>query len=166
MVVEVGTYMPKTLEPVESRQDFISIGEAAERAGITQRTLRYWEDLGLLKPPARVSGGQRLYSRDDLVRIDQILRMKKLLGFSLSEIKLAVESEEAKQVICKDLKHERSRARRLKQLEESAGITERQLRMVEEKIKQMQVMKKELARDLSSLNERIAELREGVQGTV
>ena len=155
--------MPKVKE-AESAQEFVGIGQAAERTGLTQRTLRYYEELGLLKPPARITGGQRLYSAEDLARVAQIKRMRDLLGFSLSEIKMVVEAEEAKRFLAEDAKHERSRARKAKRLQEAADITSRQLQLVGEKVTQMQAMKKELTRDLATLQERITQLQqEGTQ---
>ncbi len=155
--------MTKVIERAEVAPEYISIGEAAERSGLTQRTLRYYEELGLLKPPARVARGQRLYTAGDLERIAQVRRMKDLLGFTLGEIKSVVEAEEAKQQLRTGYKQERSIKRKLKQMHDAAEITERQLRLVEEKIVQMQAMKKELARDLSGFRERITQMEQDVQ---
>ncbi|MDQ3856149.1 MAG: MerR family transcriptional regulator, partial [Chloroflexota bacterium] len=102
----------------------------------------------------------RLYSAEDLQRIEQILRMKKLLGFSLSEIKVAVDNEEAKQRLRADIRQERSVKRQLKQTQEAAAITAQQVRMVEEKLAQLQVMRKRLTADLNELNTRAAQLEE------
>ncbi len=154
----------KTVERTEAAPEYISIREAAERTGLTQRTLRYYEELGLLKPPARVSGGQRLYSPEDIARIKQVRRLKELLNFSLDEIKTVVDAEEAKQHLRADVKAERSLKRKLKQMREAAEITAHQLSMVEEKIAQMQAMKKELARDLAGFNERIQQVQQEIEG--
>ncbi len=155
--------MTKVVERAEVAPEYISIGEAAERSGLTQRTLRYYEELGLLKPPARVARGQRLYTAGDLERIAQVRRMKDLLGFTLGEIKTVVEAEEAKQQLRTGYKQERSIKRKLKQMHDAAEITERQLRLVEDKIVQMQAMKKELTRDLSGFRERITQMEQDVQ---
>ncbi len=150
--------MTRAVERPEAPAEYISIGEAAERTGLTQRTLRYYEELGLLKPPARVARGQRLYGPEDLARVGQVRRMRDLLGFSLGEIKVVIEAEEAKQHLREDLKTERSQKRRLKQMREAAAITARQLAVVEEKVAGMQAMRKELSRDLAGFNERIAQI--------
>ena len=63
---------------------FLQIGEAADRAQLTQRTLRYYEEKGLLHSPTRMDGGFRLYSDEDMERIDRIRQLKELLGFSLA----------------------------------------------------------------------------------
>lgn len=70
------------------------IGEVAERTGLTQRTLRYYEEIGLLPPAPRLEGGFRLYSEADVQRLSQIRELKQLLGFSLLEIKEMVEADE------------------------------------------------------------------------
>ncbi|MCL2544810.1 MAG: MerR family transcriptional regulator [Clostridia bacterium] len=65
---------------------FMRVGELAKKAGITTRTLRYYDKEGLLTPSLESEGGYRLYSDKDLVKLMRILMMKQL-GFPLSEIK-------------------------------------------------------------------------------
>jgi DNA-binding transcriptional MerR regulator len=69
------------------------IGEFARRAGVTIRTLRYYDKLGLLKPVARSESGQRLYTEADDVRLQQIMTLK-LIGLSLEEIALVLRNGE------------------------------------------------------------------------
>src|SRR3990172_12959837 len=80
----------------ERTDAYLQIGEVAERTGVTQRPLRFYEEKGLLKPPTRMEGGFRLYSEADILRVEQIRRLQQLLGFSLAEIKEMVEAEEVK----------------------------------------------------------------------
>ena len=61
------------------------IGELAERTGLSLRTIRHYDEVGLLKASGRSEGGFRLYSPDDLARLLLIRRMKPL-GFSLEEM--------------------------------------------------------------------------------
>ncbi len=61
------------------------IGEVAERTGLTRRTLRYYDELGLLVPSQRSTGDYRLYDEDDLLRLLQIQNLK-AIGLSLPEI--------------------------------------------------------------------------------
>ena len=65
------------------------IGELAERAGVTTRTIRYYESLGLLQPAER-DGGFRYYTDDALRRLHKIDALKKL-GLSLEEIGTAID---------------------------------------------------------------------------
>lgn len=62
------------------------IGELADKSGRTERTLRFYEELGLLEPNSRTKGGFRLYDSAALLRIHWISRLQEL-GFSLPEIK-------------------------------------------------------------------------------
>jgi len=61
------------------------IGELAEKTGLSLRTIRHYDDIGLLKASGRTHGGFRLYSQDDLSRLTVIRRMKPL-GFTLDEM--------------------------------------------------------------------------------
>lgn len=61
------------------------IGELAERTGLSLRTIRHYDETGLLKPSGRSEGGFRLYTETDLERLMLIRRMKPL-GFSLDEM--------------------------------------------------------------------------------
>jgi DNA-binding transcriptional MerR regulator len=63
------------------------IGEVAKLSGVTTRALRYWEELGLLRPTSRSDGGERLYTPADLRRVTRIRDLQELLGFSLEEVK-------------------------------------------------------------------------------
>ncbi|HUD17565.1 MAG TPA: MerR family transcriptional regulator [Acidimicrobiales bacterium] len=71
------------------------IGEAAERARVSSRTLRWYEEIGLLAPTGHTSGGARRYSEDDLARIVQIRELQGLLGLDLGEIRDILQGEDA-----------------------------------------------------------------------
>nr|WP_240188935.1 MerR family transcriptional regulator [Nakamurella flavida] len=64
----------------------MQIGELADRAGLSLRTIRHWEEEGLIVPSARSVGGFRLYSGEDFERLLLIRRMKPL-GFSIEEMR-------------------------------------------------------------------------------
>lgn len=64
----------------------LTIGEVARRAGIAATTLRYYEQIGLIAPPAR-RGGQRRYDGSVLARLE-VIRLCKSAGFALEEIQL------------------------------------------------------------------------------
>jgi MerR family transcriptional regulator, copper efflux regulator len=65
--------------------DLMRIGELTERAGITQRTVRYYESIGLLPPAEREGHGHHYYTEEALARLRKIDQLKKL-GLSLEEI--------------------------------------------------------------------------------
>jgi len=61
------------------------IGELAERTGLSLRTIRHYDDVGLLPATARTDGGFRVYSEDDFERL-RVIKQMKPLGFSLEEM--------------------------------------------------------------------------------
>jgi DNA-binding transcriptional MerR regulator len=73
-------------------QRFYPIGQFAQKAAVSLRTLRYYDKVGLLSPSQYTEAGYRLYSQEDLLRLQQILAFK-FLGFSLEEIKAYLKAE-------------------------------------------------------------------------
>jgi DNA-binding transcriptional MerR regulator len=61
------------------------IGELAAKVGVTERTIRYYEERGLLESVKRLDGGQRVYTDDDVQRLKFIQKLK-VLGLSLAEM--------------------------------------------------------------------------------
>lgn len=70
---------------VNMKSSPMTIGEVADHFGLPAHVLRHWESVGLLRP-ARVTGGRRRYTRDDLFRVASILRAKQA-GLSLPDIR-------------------------------------------------------------------------------
>ena len=68
-----------------ARSGLLQIGQVAERTALSLRTIRFYEEHGLVRPTARSDGGFRLYSEDDVARLEVIKRMKPL-GFTLEEM--------------------------------------------------------------------------------
>jgi DNA-binding transcriptional MerR regulator len=68
------------------RGGLLQIGQAAERTGLSLRTIRFYEENGLVPPTGRTAGGFRLYCEDAVDRLEVIKRMKPL-GFSLEEMR-------------------------------------------------------------------------------
>ncbi len=77
----------------QNERSLYRTGQFAEKAGVTKRTLRYYDRLGLLKPEHRTESGQRLYSEDDFVRLQQIVTLK-FVGFSLEQIRKIIDSHD------------------------------------------------------------------------
>jgi DNA-binding transcriptional MerR regulator/trans-aconitate methyltransferase len=89
-----------TLKKNESH--FFSIGEFAEKAGVTLRTLRYYDKISLMKPSSYSEAGHRLYSNQDFARLQQILTLK-FIGFSLEDIKKIAQSDVTDESFVKSL---------------------------------------------------------------
>jgi MerR family transcriptional regulator, repressor of the yfmOP operon len=89
------------------------IGEVARAAGTTVRTIRYYEEIGLLPSSAdRASGSHRLYTEADVERVSELLRLKELLGLSLEELGEVIAAEEARPLLKQEFRSPRTTARR------------------------------------------------------
>jgi DNA-binding transcriptional MerR regulator len=109
---------------------YFPIGEIARRTGMTARTIRYYEDIGLLASVRRVEGGRRVYTEDDIRRLKFVSRLK-VLGLTLEEMK---ELEDLY------LTH-RSNDRVLPHLLE---LLDRHLAAIEARIEQLTVLKRDI----------------------
>jgi DNA-binding transcriptional MerR regulator len=78
----------------ESTPGLQQIGQVAERVGVSLRTVRYYEEQGLLSPETRTGGGFRLYSDDQIERLELIKEMKPL-GFSVEEMRTLLKARDA-----------------------------------------------------------------------
>lgn len=67
------------------QEEYLSIGEMSRRLEMSQRTIRYYEEIGLLNSVRRIEGGKRVYTSDDLRRLKLIKRLK-ILGLTLTEM--------------------------------------------------------------------------------
>ncbi len=74
----------------------LRIQEVADEAGVTTRSIRYYEEIGLLRPAARSEGDYRLYDASDVERLRHIRELRDVAGFSLAEIAQLLEDEAAR----------------------------------------------------------------------
>jgi DNA-binding transcriptional MerR regulator len=83
----------------------LRIGELARRVGTTPRTIRYYEELGLLGDAAvaRPAGGHRTYSEADVANLAELIRLRELLGLSLEELRRMRGAEEARALVRAEL---------------------------------------------------------------
>jgi MerR family transcriptional regulator, repressor of the yfmOP operon len=72
----------------------VGIGAASARAGVTERALRYYQQLGLLTPAEHTAGGMRRYSEEDLARVERIRQLQTLLGLDLDEVAAVLRNED------------------------------------------------------------------------
>jgi DNA-binding transcriptional MerR regulator len=150
---------PATSQP-EQEQAYLQIGEVAERTGVTQRTLRFYEEKGLLKPPSRLEGGFRLYSEDDVRRVERIKRLQTLLGFTLADIKEMVEADEVKAQIRAEYRRDADISERKAKLGRAIEVTERQVAVIDQKLAALQEMKAHLEQKLGQYRGWVAQLDE------
>ncbi|HTT50846.1 MAG TPA: MerR family transcriptional regulator [Streptosporangiaceae bacterium] len=86
--------MRPAAQPLAHPQPLLGIGAAAARAGVSERALRYYQQIGLLVPACTTPGGLRRYSQDDLARVARIRELQTLLGFNLEEIAVVLRNED------------------------------------------------------------------------
>lgn len=129
----------------ESAPSGVRIGVAAKQAGTTSRTIRYYEEIGLLPPSVgHVEGKHRVYTEDDVDRIREVLRLKHLLGLTLDELKEVVEAEEARAELRVRFHKEEDPAKRKVILNEALGYIERQIELVHRRRAEMDELESEL----------------------
>jgi DNA-binding transcriptional MerR regulator len=122
----------------------IRIGEVAERVGITPRTIRYYEEIGLLPGAERRKGTHRLYDDNDVERLAELTRLRELLNISLEELKQLVEAEEARAVLRRRFHATESSAERLRIVEAALPHVDTQLELVRRRKHELEKLEDEL----------------------
>ncbi len=105
------------------------IGELSERSGVSSKTIRYYEEIGLLPPARRGENGYRLYDESDIARL-QFVRNARALDFALDDIKEILAFKERDEPPCGYV----------------LNLMEEQIHTISERIRQLEVLRAELAR--------------------
>ncbi len=145
---------------MERDSGYLQIGEAAEHSGLTQRTLRYYEERGLLPPPTRMVGGFRLYSPPDMERIERVKELKDLLGFSLADIKEMLEAEDVRMQIRAEWRKDDEADEKAKKVRIAREVTLRQIALLDQKVEKMEKMRIQLAERLAKHDEMLRRFTE------
>jgi DNA-binding transcriptional MerR regulator/trans-aconitate methyltransferase len=91
--------------------DYMTAGQFADRAGVTVRTVRFYDKVGLLRPTSRSESGYRLYSEQDFARLQRILTLK-YIGFSIDEIKGVINRDGPEEDLLESLRVQQTIIRR------------------------------------------------------
>jgi len=145
--------------PAPSGDGYYRIEQVAARTGLTKRTLRYYEEIGLLPPPTRTEGNYRLYSEADITRLERIKRLRDLLGFKLDEIRKIADAEEEREQVRAAWQRETDPRARLAWLDRVETNARRQLQLVEEKLAGLQEMRAHVQARLERYDRHRAELQ-------
>jgi DNA-binding transcriptional MerR regulator len=145
----------------------LRIGDVARLAGTTPRTIRYYEEVGLLpSPEARPSGGHRLYTAADAERVREVIRLKELLGVTLEELGTLLSAEEARAEVRAQLRRDDvPRERRRELLREALGHIEKQLALVRRRRSELERLEGELAETRRRARRKLRELEPGDAGS-
>jgi DNA-binding transcriptional MerR regulator len=122
----------------------LRIQEVAGETGLTPRTIRYYEEMGLLAPAARSGGAYRLYDAHDLERLRFIRGLRDDAGFSLAQIRQLLEDDEARSRNRARFGATRDPAERRALLLEALARADRQADTLRDKIARMQAMLSEV----------------------
>jgi DNA-binding transcriptional MerR regulator len=121
-----------------------TIEQVAQRTGLTKRTLRYYEEVGLLPPTDRTGGNYRRYSEEDVKLLQQIKELRDLLGFSLNDIRKLLDAESERGQIKRAYRQETEDGARLAQLERADELIRGQIQLIEQKLNGLEQMRSSL----------------------
>jgi MerR family transcriptional regulator, repressor of the yfmOP operon len=140
----------------------LRIGDVAKLAGTTPRTIRYYEEIGLLPAVGgREPGAHRTYSQADVDRLIEVMRLRTLLGVSLDGLKELVEAEDNREALRREW-HEGvpDPVRRREILESLDDHAERQLKMVRARRDEIAALEAELLERRDRIGRRLRELED------
>ncbi len=137
---------PEAVPPPPAAGEQLRIGDVAKLVETTPRTIRYYEQLGLLPTPAsRAAGAHRTYSPEEVERLREVMRLKELLGLSLEELGTLLAAEEARAAVRAQLRRDDvDPARRRELLNEALGHIDRQLELVRRRASELGKLESEL----------------------
>jgi DNA-binding transcriptional MerR regulator len=137
----------------------LRIGELAELTATTPRTIRYYEEIGLLGGGAeRTQGKHRCYADTDVDRVREIIRLRDLLGLSLEQLSQLLEAETARAELRREYQQAEDPVARRRILEQALGHLATQLELVERRRRELEQLEGELVEKRRTINERLREL--------
>jgi MerR family transcriptional regulator, repressor of the yfmOP operon len=141
-------------------RDVMRISQVARAVGTTTRTIRYYEEIGLLPSSEdREHGRHRVYTQADVDRLREVLQLKELLGVSLEELKTLVEAEDARAALRSEWESgPADDSRREAILNESLGHLDRQLRLLRARRAAIEELEADLTARKRRVQKRLREL--------
>jgi MerR family transcriptional regulator, repressor of the yfmOP operon len=137
----------------------LRIGELAELAGTTPRTIRYYEEIGLLDGASeREQGKHRVYTEADVERVGEILRLRDLLGLSLEQLSELLEAESARAEIRREYHATEDPKDQRRLLDQALGHLDRQLELLAARRSEIEQLQTELGERRQLVLHRLSEL--------
>jgi DNA-binding transcriptional MerR regulator len=137
----------------------LRIGEVAELTGTTPRTIRYYEEIGLLPgTDDRPQGQHRYYTEADVERVKEIVRLRDLLGLSLEQLSQLLEAETARAELRREYAVTDDPEARKRILNESLTHITTQLGLVRSRLKELTQLEAELVEKRGMVRGRLREL--------
>jgi DNA-binding transcriptional MerR regulator len=139
----------------------LRIGEVAELTGTTPRTIRYYEEIGLLPGSAdRALGKHRCYSPADVERMREIVRLRDLLGLSLEQLSQLLEAETARAELRREWETAEDADTRRRIIDQALGHIATQLELVRGRRRELEELEAELVTKRRTLHKRLGELEQ------
>jgi len=137
----------------------LRIGEVAELTGTTPRTIRYYEEIGLLPSSVdRAQGKHRAYSHADVERVREIVRMRDLLGLSLEQLSSLLQAETARAELRREWQLTDSASDRRRIIDQALVHISTQLELVRHRRTALGQLENELVERQHLLYRRLSEL--------
>jgi DNA-binding transcriptional MerR regulator len=146
---------------VSAAPERLRIGEVARITGTTPRTIRYYEEIGLLPAASkREPGAHRTYAEAEVERLQELLRLKDLLGVSLEDLTELTAAEDARAALRKEWRSGvEDPVRRREILEQALTHLDRQLQLVRRRRDEIGELDTELTAKRRRLRDRLRELK-------
>ena len=137
----------------------LRIGEVAELTGTTPRTIRYYEEIGLLPgSSARAQGKHRCFTEADVDRVREILRLRDLLGLSLEQLSGLLDAESARAELRREYAETDDPAERRRILDQALVYIGTQLALVQARHRELEQLERELVQRRALIHQRLSEL--------
>ncbi|MCS7464026.1 MerR family transcriptional regulator [Paenibacillus doosanensis] len=140
----------------------LKIDDVAKQSGLSKRTIRYYEEIGILPSPERSEGGTRLYRQEHIEYLNRITVAKEVLGFTLQELQHflslrdSLESQKAEYKKASDPKEQ------MEKLNEILAITDNQLEIIAQKIHKILSIQTELVALRERARARVKKIEEDI----
>ncbi|WP_026694670.1 MerR family transcriptional regulator [Peribacillus kribbensis] len=123
---------------------YLKIDEIATMTGLTKRTIRYYEEIGILPPPNRTEGGTRLYTTEDAEYLKRMITAKEVLGFSLQELQRFIQISDSLENTKSSYRSAKGMQEQKDSLEQLVVVVDEQLALLEEKLIKFERVQMEL----------------------
>ncbi len=150
--------MVSTPAVTTGRPRLLGIGEAATRTGVSERALRYYQQLGLITPSGCTPGGLRRYSEDDLARVARLRDLQHLLGLNLEEIRTVLTNDDRLAALRREYRDDATdAARRLEIIAEGLEVRSELRATVDGKLRALQAFLADLDGERDRLQRLLSE---------
>jgi DNA-binding transcriptional MerR regulator len=144
----------------EAPSKTLRIGEVAELTATTPRTIRYYEEIGLLPGAAdRTQGKHRCYTQADVDRVREILRLKELLGLTLEQLSQLLDAEESRAELRREYHQTDDPDEQGRILDQALGHIAGQLELVRGRRQELEELEKDLLEKRRDIQRRLRELK-------